>query len=107
MTKKKPKWKCKWSCQDDVETFKQGYGIFRRSDTGDLELCALDDPRGVAQDFNITIEHEFQGRDRDRLAAEHVKKLAANGDPTARKVIEHLIAHNSPDVVLWNLTRSW
>ncbi len=93
-----------WTADDDLAGFKQGWGLFQRSDTGALELCKLDDPEGVAADFKFQGAKEFHD---DLEAARFVQTQANDGNVVCRRAIEELIAHKSKDVQRFGLQKTW
>ena len=68
----------KWTTQHDIETFKNGWGLFKRDD-GRLEIQALDDPEGIGRDFHIVITRIFNGLNRDKKAIDYVRQRAKQG----------------------------
>lgn len=105
---RKDKQRHNWTNADDESSFEHGWGIFARSDNGVLELHALDDPYGVASDRGKQYAGpDFGGDGRDGRAASYVQQQADAGDPTARRAIEEIIFHKSPDVSHFGLKKTW
>ncbi len=89
---------------EEIESYKQGWGIFCRSDNGFFELCKLDDPEEVADSYGIEIANTFET---DPEAARFVQNQADKGVAVCRKAIEFLIENNSPDIVIFDLQKNW
>lgn len=98
-----------WTPEDDVAGYRQGWGIFEcwgGHDNGRLQIQALDDPKGVAADFNITEPVPTHDHN-DKKAATFVQQEADKGDLVCRKAIEVLIEKKSRDVKRFGLKKNW
>lgn len=79
--------KTKWTLQDTIECYKQGWAPFNTDDG--TQILALDDPYGVAQDFGFKFTgHYFKGQNRDINAIRMVKRKAANGNDLCKRALQ-------------------
>jgi hypothetical protein len=74
-----------WTIEDAVACYKEGWAPFT-CDDGAVEIMALDDPDGVAEDFGFA---PFTGQRfaTDDDAVEFVEKLAAQGNDCAQRAL--------------------
>lgn len=78
----------KWTLQDQIECYKQGWAPFNMDD-GSTQILALDDPYGVAQDFKFKFQGTyFKGQYRDRNAIRSVQRKAANGNDLCKRALK-------------------
>lgn len=78
----------KWTFEDTLECYKQGWAPFN-TDNGTTEIFALDDPHGVASDYGFKFKGTyFKGQNRDSNARRLVERKAAKGDDLCKRALQ-------------------
>lgn len=93
----------KMRCPIGSETFPLGFGLFQ-VDSGNYSIQKLDDVEEIEDSYDIKVQRTYES---DGEAAKMVQVLANNGNDVCRRVIDFLIRSNSPDVLEFNLIRTW